>query len=190
MTSSNMSGEIFPISGRSTPVAVTLAFIFSSKSAGVRKQCVAAGAVTNRAFPPQALSPQVQGVGTALQAKPSQPFQLPQALSDIVYHFVPGMSNTLRAPDPSRGAVIKNTLLAGHHQLYNQFYAGLGIHENRGIRMRSTLLIAGLLLCTLNSCGSDKPTPSPQTPEGTWDLIGYCDHGVSGTTTRPPLART
>jgi hypothetical protein len=50
--------------------------------------------------------------------------------------------------------------------------------------MRSkTLLIAGLLLCTLNSCGSDKPTRPPQTLEGTWDLIGYCDHGVSGTAT-------
>jgi hypothetical protein len=49
--------------------------------------------------------------------------------------------------------------------------------------LRSTLLIAALLLCTLNCCGSDKPTRPLQTLEDTWDLIGFSDHGVSGVTT-------
>jgi hypothetical protein len=48
--------------------------------------------------------------------------------------------------------------------------------------MRSALLVAALLLCTLNSCGSDKATRPSQTPEGTWDLISYSDQGVTGVT--------
>lgn len=53
----------------------------------------------------------------------------------------------------------------------------------REIFMRTTLLITALLLCIFNSCGSDKPTRPHQTLEGTWDLIGFSDHGVSGVTT-------
>jgi hypothetical protein len=49
--------------------------------------------------------------------------------------------------------------------------------------MRSVLLVAALLLCTLSSCENDKPTRPSQKLEGTWDLIGYSDHGVSGVTT-------
>jgi hypothetical protein len=55
--------------------------------------------------------------------------------------------------------------------------------ENEGISLRAAPLVTALLLCTLNSCGSDKLTRPPQTLEGTWDLIGFSDHGVSGVTT-------
>ena len=49
--------------------------------------------------------------------------------------------------------------------------------------MRSALMIAALLLCALNSCGSDRSTRPSHTMAGAWDLIGYSDHGVSGVTT-------
>jgi hypothetical protein len=48
--------------------------------------------------------------------------------------------------------------------------------------MRSTLLISVFVMLFLLSCDSEDSTrPSPEL-EGTWDLIGYIDHGVSGVT--------
>ena len=48
--------------------------------------------------------------------------------------------------------------------------------------MRSALLTSVFVLLSLLSCDSEDSTrPSPEL-EGTWDLIGYIDHGVSGVT--------
>ena len=47
--------------------------------------------------------------------------------------------------------------------------------------MRRSLGILALMLC-LSSCGSDSTAPPPGL-EGSWNLIGYSDHGVSGATT-------
>jgi len=49
--------------------------------------------------------------------------------------------------------------------------------------MRRALLVTAFLLCTLNSCERDKPTQPLRSLEGTWNLIGYTDHGTSGVTT-------
>jgi hypothetical protein len=49
--------------------------------------------------------------------------------------------------------------------------------------MRSTLLISAFVLLFLVSCGSEDSTRLLPELEGTWDIIGYTDHGVSGVTT-------
>jgi hypothetical protein len=49
--------------------------------------------------------------------------------------------------------------------------------------MRSNLLICIFVALLLVSCdGEDSARPAPEL-EGTWDLIGYMDRGVSGATT-------
>jgi len=49
--------------------------------------------------------------------------------------------------------------------------------------VRTLLLIGALALLVLTSCGGDGSILIPRTLEGTWDLVGYSDHGVSGVTT-------
>jgi hypothetical protein len=49
--------------------------------------------------------------------------------------------------------------------------------------MRSTVLVAAVVLLSLSSCGTDNSTQPSQTLEGVWNLVGYSDHGVSGVTT-------
>lgn len=49
--------------------------------------------------------------------------------------------------------------------------------------VRSTALASAFMLLFLVSCDKEDATrPAPKL-EGTWDLIGYVDHGVSGVTT-------
>jgi hypothetical protein len=47
---------------------------------------------------------------------------------------------------------------------------------------RSSLLAGLLIVLVLVSCGEDPTCPPPELT-GTWDLVGYADHGVSGLTT-------
>jgi len=49
--------------------------------------------------------------------------------------------------------------------------------------LRSTILIVAVSMFILCSCGDDDSTGPVQSLEGTWNLIGYSDHGVSGVTT-------
>ncbi len=49
--------------------------------------------------------------------------------------------------------------------------------------MRSALLTGVLGLLILSSCGDHGTTVIPRTLGGSWDLVGYSDHGVSGATT-------
>ncbi len=49
--------------------------------------------------------------------------------------------------------------------------------------VRTLFLIVALALLVLASCGGDGSILMPRTLEGTWDLVGYSDHGVSGVTT-------
>jgi hypothetical protein len=49
--------------------------------------------------------------------------------------------------------------------------------------MRSVFLIGVLMVLVWASCGSDSSTGPYRTLEGTWDLVGYSDHGVVGVTT-------
>ncbi|MBN1504752.1 MAG: hypothetical protein JW952_06815 [Candidatus Eisenbacteria bacterium] len=53
----------------------------------------------------------------------------------------------------------------------------------RSRAIESTFLIGALALLVFVSCGDDETTSWPRTLEGTWDLVGYSDHGVSGVTT-------
>jgi len=48
---------------------------------------------------------------------------------------------------------------------------------------RSVLLMGACLLVFLVSCGDEDSTSPSPTLQGTWDLIGYVDHGISGATT-------
>ena len=60
---------------------------------------------------------------------------------------------------------------------------GLPSADEEIAMMRSSLLIGAVILGLLISCESEDSTrPSPKL-EGTWDLIGYVDHGVPGATT-------
>jgi len=49
--------------------------------------------------------------------------------------------------------------------------------------MRTILLIALSSLLLLGCCCSKDSTSPTRSLEGTWDLVGYSDHGASGTTT-------
>lgn len=49
--------------------------------------------------------------------------------------------------------------------------------------MRTALLISVAVLLFVVSCDSEDSTRPSPTLEGTWDLVGYTDHGVAGVTT-------
>jgi hypothetical protein len=49
--------------------------------------------------------------------------------------------------------------------------------------MRTTSLVGIFALLVLLSCNSQDSTIPSQTLEGTWDIVGCSDHGVSGVTT-------
>jgi len=49
--------------------------------------------------------------------------------------------------------------------------------------VRSVYLLSVFVLVVLASCGGDDSTRPSLTLVGTWDLVGYSDHGVLGATT-------
>jgi hypothetical protein len=53
--------------------------------------------------------------------------------------------------------------------------------------VKSSAVLIVVLMLALSACGSDDPVRPSQTQDhtlvGTWDLIGYSDHGVAGETT-------
>lgn len=60
---------------------------------------------------------------------------------------------------------------------------------NRGSAVRHTGIWLVFLLVSLVSCGDDRSTWPLRTLEGTWNLVGYSDHGVSGATTGEAVFR-
>jgi hypothetical protein len=49
--------------------------------------------------------------------------------------------------------------------------------------MRLILIVGAAVLCCLASCDSEDSTGPKPTIMGTWDIVGYADHGVAGVTT-------
>jgi len=49
--------------------------------------------------------------------------------------------------------------------------------------VRLVTWISVFMLLLLASCSGDDPIRPTPTLEGTWDLVGYTDHGVAGATT-------